>query len=108
MRAYLKKCKAHSGYWSCERCIEEGVSTLVVGNKKQTIESRELNAPPRVDEEFATYCISDECMDEHISNPHDVGPFYEFGFKVVSGFIIDPMHKMNAGAFGRRLKGIAS
>ena len=106
MRAYLKKCKGHSGYWSCERCIQKGISTLVSGNKKETIEFRELNAPPRTDEDFATYCKSDESVDDHISNPNNVGPFYEFGFCVISGFVIDPMHTMSAGAFGRRLRGI--
>ena len=108
MRAYLKKCKDHSGYWSCERCIQKGASRLVSGNKKDIIEFRELNAPPRLDEDFADYCKSDECEDEHIANPHKLGPFYEFGFCVVSGFVIDPMHTMNAGAFGRRLRGIVS
>ncbi len=109
MRAYLKKCKGHSGYWSCERCIQKGVPRLVSGNKKETIEFRELNAPPRLDEDFADYCKSvGECEEEHITNPHKLGPIYEFGFCVVSGFVIDPMHTMNAGAFSRRLRGSVS
>lgn len=107
MRAYLKKCKAHSGYWSCEWCIQEGVPRLVPGNKKQTIEFRDLNAPPRLDEDFHTYYKSDECDDEHIANPNNVGPFFEFGFCVVSGFVINPMHTMTGGAFGRRIRGLA-
>ncbi|XP_045023410.1 uncharacterized protein LOC123467611 isoform X2 [Daphnia magna] len=28
MRSYLKRIKGHSGYWSCERCIQEGVRCI--------------------------------------------------------------------------------
>jgi hypothetical protein len=29
MRSYLKRVKGHSGYWSCERCVQAGVSRLI-------------------------------------------------------------------------------
>ncbi|KZS01800.1 Uncharacterized protein APZ42_001432, partial [Daphnia magna] len=68
----------------------------------------ELNTPPRLDEDFLPYCVDDDCVDDHVASVHDVSPFYDFGFPMVSGFVIDPMHTLTAGAFGRRLIGIAS
>lgn len=127
MRSYLKRVKSHSGYWSCERCIQRGVqwplwpkaSKEPVRNQpatnpakpkkkiKKIIQLRETNAPPRVDEDFYTYCKSDTVEDEHIPNVCDVSPFSEIDFKMVSGFIIDSMHTVY-GAFSRRLQGITS
>nr|CAH0105065.1 unnamed protein product [Daphnia galeata] len=108
MRTYLKKIKSHSGYWSCERCIQKGERRLTVSKKKKSIQFLELNAPPRIDIDFLSYCLSDDSIDDHLVNVHDVSPFIDLGLPMVTGFVIDPMHTLTAGAFGRRLVGIAS
>ena len=105
MRAYLKKCKDHSGYWSCERCIQKGASRLVSGNKKDIIEFRELNAPPRLDEDFADYCKSDECEDELIANPHKLGPFLWIWFLCSIWVCYRPDAHYECGRFWQKTSG---
>lgn len=87
MRSYLKRVKGHTGYWSCERCIQPGVACEVFSNnknktkkKKKTIQFLELDATPRSDEEFLSYCKSDDCPDEHLNGHHDLSPFLWFEF----------------------------
>lgn len=112
MRSYLKAVKSHSGYWSCERCIQKGIRYTVRPSRKgqkskETIQFRELNAPPRTDEDFLTYTVSDECDDSHLNNLNDLSPFIDLNFRMVSGFVIDPMHTFYAGCVGSRFQGIA-
>lgn len=113
MRSYLKRIKGHSGYWSCERCVQKGVSCDINSSRskkkkqKKTIQFLELNAPPRTDEDFLTYCQSDNCLDEHINSLHDLSPLHKLNFPMVSGFVLEPMHTFYAGCVGGRLKGIA-
>jgi len=112
MRSYLKRVKGHSGYWSCERCVQAGVSRVIHSKgskkkKKKTIQFLELNAPPRIDEDFLSYCKSDDCPDEHINGLHDISPFIKLNHPMVSGFSLEPMHTFFAGCAGGRLKGIA-
>lgn len=113
-RSYLKGVKGHSGYWSCERCIQRGESCTLPkapGSKKKTsstIQMKILDAPLRTDEDFLTYFKSKDCLDEHLLDPVNVSPFVNIGFPMVSGFGIDSMHTFDGGAFRRRLVGIAS
>ena len=131
MRTYLKRIKSHSEYWSCERCIQRGVqwplrtvitavprpapkvpSSKETAQKpkkkiKTTIQLRDTNAEPRTNDNFYTYCKSDENPDEHIPNFYDLSPFSEIDFNMVTGFIIDSMHTLYV-AFSRRLQGITS
>ncbi|KZS03094.1 Uncharacterized protein APZ42_034264 [Daphnia magna] len=114
MRSYLKRVKGHTGYWSCERCIQRGVSCEIHSKKssrkekpKKTIQFLDVNAPPRTDEEFLSYCKSDDCPDEHLNGHEDLSPFLEWNFPMVSGFVVEPMHTFYAGCVGGRLKGIA-
>lgn len=107
MRTFLKKIIGSNGYWACERCIQKGESVKAPGLKKKTVQMREVDAPLRRDDEFLTYCVSDHSMDNHLPNPLDESPFIEIGFPMVTGFIIDAMHTVFAGAFNQRLKGIA-
>lgn len=127
MRSYLKRIKGHSGYWSCERCIQKGERhehkrKVPAKNKKETktIQYRDLHAPLRRDEDFFSYVKDDgdcptncgtkncHCQDEHLLNLNDISPFTEIeNFPIISGFVIDPMHTLTAGAFGRKLEGIA-
>ena len=76
--------------------------------EKKTVQFLKLNAPPRTDEDFHSYCLGEDFLDDHIVNVQDVNPFDEFEFPMVSGFVVDPMHRLTEGAFGRRLSGIAS
>ena len=66
-----------------------------------------MNAPPRTDEEFLSYCKSDGCPDEHRNGHHDLSPFLEWNFPMVTGFVVEPMHTFYARCVGGRLKGIA-
>ncbi len=51
MRSYLKRTKGHSGYWSCDRCIQKGEMI------NRAIMLRSVNAPRRTDANFSTYHI---------------------------------------------------
>lgn len=112
MRSYLKRTKGHSGYHSCDRCIQRGAQ-YAVGKRKnskskkvksKTIQLRDLHAPLRTDEDFLTYTGDDHSQDNHVLNANDVSPFVHFPeFGMVSGFVIDSMHTMEGGAFLRIL-----
>ncbi len=114
MRSYLKRVKGHTGYWSCERCVQCGVACDNHSNqrsskkkKKKTIQFLEVNAPRRTNEDFLTYMKSDDCLDEHLNGLHDLSPFLKWNFPMVSGFVVESMHTFYAGCVGGRLKGIA-
>ena len=116
MRSYLKRCKGHSGYFACERCIQRGVrcehgrkSTDKVGESTRedgkstekdgkdppsSIQYRDLNAPLRKDEDFLSYVKENSAdeSDDHIPDMYDICPFYWIGFECVTGFTIEPMH----------------
>lgn len=126
MRSYLKRIKGHSGFWSCDRCIQRGErhshkkKKAAKGKKEtKTIQFRDVDAPLRKDEDFLSYAKGDDCSlscgkrtchcdDDHLLSPVDVSPFLQVeDFPIISGFIIDSMHTLTAGALGRRLQGIA-
>jgi hypothetical protein len=71
----------------------------------RTILLRNVNAPARTDADFLTYHVNDYSIDEHLKDPNDVSPFLNVNLPMVSGFVIDPMHTVIEGAFGRRLEG---
>ena len=120
MRSYLKRIKTHSGYWSCEKCIQRGERCVHQSTKKTksgeapktSIQLLELNAPPRIDEDFFSYCQTcdacrvNHCHDDHVTNLNDRSPFLEKNLNMVSGFPIEPMHTLYACCLGRLLKGI--
>jgi hypothetical protein len=99
MRSYLKRTKGHSGYWSCDRCIQKGDMV------NRAILLKNVNAPKRTDTDFLTYHASKFSADDHLKDPTDISPFVEMNFPMVTGFVIDPMHTAVEGAFGRRLEG---
>ncbi len=99
MRSYLKRTKGHSGYWCCDRCIQKGEMV------NRAVLLRNINAPMRTDADFLTYHVNDYSIDEHLKDPNDLSPFLDINFPMVSGFVIDPMHTVVEGAFGRRLEG---
>jgi hypothetical protein len=102
MRSYLKRTKGHSGYWCCDRCIQKGELP------NRSVLLRNVNAPLRTDADFLTYHVNDFSVDEHLKDPNDRSPFLDINFPMVTGFVIDPMHTVIEGAFGRRLEGFVS
>ena len=101
MRSFLKQTKGHSGFWCCDRCIQEGTRI------RNIISYTNANAPLRLDEDFLKYHVNDFSKDEHM-NPSKISPFVRCDFPMVTGFPIDPLHTMIDGAFGRRIEGFAS
>ena len=100
MRSYLKRTKGHSGYWSCDRCIQKGDMV------NRAILLKNVNAPRRTDIDFLTYHTNQFSFDDHLKDPTDVSPFLEIGCQMVTAFIFDPMHTAIDGAFGRRFEGL--
>lgn len=101
MRALLKCVKSFAGYWSCDRCVQKGERVNGV------IQMKSVDAPPRLDHLFLSYHVNDVSIDEHIPDPRKRSPFVALNFPMVTGFVIDSMHTMIEGAFGRRLEGLA-
>lgn len=102
MRASLKCVKCFSGYWSCDRCIQKGEKSGGI------IQLKNVSAPPRLDLNFLSYHVNDVSNDEHIPDPRKRSPFLDINFPMVTGFVIDSMHTLIEGAFGRRLEGFAN
>ena len=99
MRSFLKRTILHTGQWSCDRCIQRGVT-------KGCLRLNDVSAPLRTDSQFLTYCKSDDSEDNHIPNPADKSPFLKLTYLgMVTGFPIDPMHSMFGCAFHRRING---
>jgi hypothetical protein len=55
-----------------------------------------------------TYHVNDFSVDEHLKDSNDRSPFLDINFPMVTGFVINPMHTVTEGAFGRRLEGFVS
>ena len=102
MRLLLKRTKYHTGHWSCDRCIQKGVTI------NGCYRLNDIIAPRRIASEFLRYFVSDESLDEHIPNPLDRSPFLRLGdVGMVTSFGIDTMHTGFSGAFSRRICGFA-
>jgi hypothetical protein len=86
-RAYLKCIKGHSGYNSCERCVQEGVYA------KGRMTFPELIARERTDKDFD--CRASE--DHHTG----VSPFSQLGIGCVTQFPLDYMHLVCLGIVRR-------
>ena len=87
MRLFLKRTKYHTGHWSCDRCIQKGVTI------NGCYRLNDIIAPRRIASEFLRYFLSDESLDEHIPNPLDRSPFLRLGdVGMVTSFGIDTMH----------------
>lgn len=81
-RSFLKGIKGHSGYHSCERCVQQG-------EWHNRLVFTEMNARLRTDESFVQ--MSDN--DHH----HKVSPLAQLNFGLVSGFVLDYMHLVCLG-----------
>lgn len=66
-----------------------------------------MYAPLRTDKDYFTYFKGGKSLDEHLPNPSEKSPFADINMRTVTGFCIDTMHTVFAGAFRRKLEGIA-
>jgi hypothetical protein len=89
-RAFIKNVKGHSGYFGCDKCIQEG---HYIDNRMTFPNS---NAPLRTDEQFRTA----EDYDEHHRGPT---PLNVLEFRLVSGFALDYMHLVCLGVMRKLL-----
>ena len=89
-RAFVKCIKSHTGYSSCEKCVQHG---LWHGGK---VIFDEFDSPARTDSDFS--CKSDE--DHHLSVPSPLEPL-KLG--MVTQFPLDPMHLLYLGVVRRIL-----
>ena len=94
-RQYIKKIKAHSGYYSCERCEicgerseggEAGVKFIKLGNKKRTNES---------------FRAQSNCSHQ---KPNDVSPLVQVPLDLILDFPLDYMHLVLLGVVKRLLR----
>lgn len=87
-KAFVKQVKGHSGYYSCDKCVQRG-------HWQNKVTFPETNARLRTDVSF------DEMQDED----HHVGPspFHNLPVGMVSQFPIDAMHLVYLGVMKRLL-----
>ena len=81
-RSFLKSIKSHSGYNSCERCVQQG-------EWENRLIFTQMNAPLRTDESF--WQMIDD--DHHLS----VSPFATLDFGLVCQCALDYMHLVCLG-----------
>jgi hypothetical protein len=86
-RSFLKCTKGHSGYYSCERCTQEGQH---IGGR---MTFPEFSAFERTDDQFRAMVFEDH----HTG----VSPFMELGVGCVSQFVLDYMHLVCLGVMRR-------
>ena len=77
-----------------------------IGQKRKQVQMLDVDAPRRTNEDFLTYCVGNDSIDDHLPKPEDESPFVKINFPMVTGFVTEPMHTFFAGAFSRRLNGI--
>lgn len=88
-RAFVKCIKGHSGYNSCERCVQEGDYC----DNKMTFP--EMEAPLRTDEQFASWTDKD--------HQPELSPLVSLGLGCVSQFPLDYMHLVCLGVVRRMI-----
>ena len=91
VRAVLKNIQFHSGYNSCERCVQHGRS------KERTIVLPRSRCEPRTDESFR------DRTDAKHHKSLDLNLLESMEFPMVSGFILDEMHLCFLGVTKRIL-----
>lgn len=92
VRAALKNINLHSGYNSCERCVQHGLTI------RNTIVYPSTSGRLRTDESFNSRCDPSH----HKSFTHNILELHSF--PMVSGFIIDEMHCIYLGVVKRILR----
>jgi hypothetical protein len=92
----------------------ERVQKTVTINKNgvrevEIIQFKELYANRRTDEDFLTYSSDkmDNSEDNHCSDVINPSPFLLNGYGVLTGFVLESMHTLDHGAFGRAMVGLA-
>ena len=93
MRSALKCIKAHSGYYSCERCIVCGVYDKQMRHVCLT----DLSCRPRTNNSFLL---------QHDKNHHlGSSVLAETGVEMVTGFLLNYMHVSCLGVMKRLMEG---
>ena len=90
-RQFLKKCKGHAGYSSCEKCTANGVSI------NHSMSFTETNAGLRTDEDFVLMTDSEHHMGTGPS------PLTDAGVGMVTMFGLDYLHLVLLGVMKRLL-----
>ena len=88
-RSFLKCVKSHSGYSSCERCVQ-------TGEWKGKIVFSEIDAAVRTDDDFRRKADEKHHVQQH-------SPLEDLGLGMVSQFVLDPMHLLYLGVVRRLL-----
>jgi len=88
-RSFLKCVKSHSGYSSCERCVQPG-------EWKGKVVFTEVDAPLRTDHDF-----SRKVDEKH--HTQQQSPLENLGIGMVSQFVLDPLHLLYLGVVRRLL-----
>lgn len=100
IRCYLKGTTSHAGYSGCERC-------KVFGTRYgKAVRFTKIDCAKRRDKEWEKYAEEDPGEDENFRHRHFETPFDDSDFKerMISGFIIDPMHILDGGACGDAIR----
>lgn len=75
MRTYPTNKKSRSECRSREGCIPNVQRRFAIGKKIRSMQFLKLKASPRIDIEFISYCLSDDSIDDHLVNIHDLSLF---------------------------------
>lgn len=103
-RAFLKCIIGHGGYFSCERCEEEGEYLLKVERNMKATKTKKntghvyligTNAPLRTDESFRNQ--------ENQQHHHDHSPLEELAIDIVRDIPLEYLHLILYGAMKRLL-----
>jgi hypothetical protein len=94
-RAFIKQIKSHTGYYSCERCMQKGDFC----NGRLTF--LELDSEKRLDDDFSAM--------KYKKHQTGTSPLLKLNVGLVSGCILDSMHLLHLGVVRRlilyRMKG---
>jgi len=86
-RAFIKQVKGHTGFYSCERCIQRGTHPFGA-----TI-FNEIDSELRTNESFL--------LQTQFEHHNGVSPLTEINFPMITGFILDSMHLVYLGVMKR-------
>jgi hypothetical protein len=86
-RAFIKQIKSHTGYYSCERCMQKGDFC----NGRLTF--LELDSEKRLDDDFSAM--------KYKKHQTGTSPLLKLNVGLVSGCILDSMHLLHLGVVRR-------
>ena len=92
-RQYIKKCKGHAGYYSCEKCCVKGFHN----RENKSISFADINAPLRTDESFLAMANEERHTSEEST------PLIGASVGMVTQFPLEYMHLVLSGVMRRLL-----